>query len=1021
MEKSFFILGIFAAFLSLYSILVLAPSHPEFVGCAGEGAFCGGIAGISCCEGFDCSIKENFPDAGGICVPQTNSCESYTYSNCPSTCIRTCVPSSCSPDGRICTKDCGGPGSCKEKVSGVVCPGVYKPVCGNDGTAYPNNCEAKLAGVAVACPGQCPCSETCILKESDCPILCSTCAPGYTGGGCSAGLNRNTCSCISPPPCTISICSEFPIPFCEGELIDQGIDSQGCPLPPKCVSSCRPKVSELFSQAGGFDKFLITEPIGDAVFLRADGGSQENIIEGNPALQFIADYSASIKAIVLVFDYEKGVREEVEKVAARLGLSLKELEGRFYYYKEDFSGESPESVRALWSHDNHIVLIDAYVKRPSPMQEDSFVDVVKGYLGRYPSKISQQEVCSENDGGINPYTFGGVKGKNIGGEFVTWDDFCGKEDAWITDPTSIGEHYCSEKGVVNGDNPSSQPLVFHCINGCKGGECIDLIRAVTVVFEERPENSFLNAPLTILVQNNGPETINLNDFDFMVTNRRSSSKISQIKFDIFQIDSKELAPGEYSTIIVESRPSSPHFIAEEDCGRKIKVGFIRTGSKQTEDLVSLSEIKLECSSSQPEGPDASVEDIKYPSTIVAGQPFQVDFIFGNKGTETLSQARYCDKDCGGPYPFIIMSEGLIGGNCHYQDCINNPRKFVNPFIGPTPPGGTEFVSREFLFDKPGINNITASVGWTFGPAGPFIKDIDFENNERTVSFEVQPSGQDPGLSSNYVVLFDIAFQNGNLMAVWRLTELGREIVENLNIGKDVDIVVGVAEGEAMKEWIAGYHQGLIVARIPPFLLSRKGAYPVTIRLEGFDPRLRAKVDFTLLSGRIDLMEEFGKEPLIFSDGVFTKIDPEVAQLQVGFLSSLEDLGFRRYLACGAENNERGMYFSKLSFKDPNTLLTHFTIFLKGGTHYDCAAVLSKREKQPIDILDPSDITVWNGEITTPPCTDSSCFCRSAYGRGFWCETFEQGSKICGARLRTEPSVLGCGRSGEEKFCVTCTS
>ena len=1193
MQKSFFIMGLLAALLSFSSAIVFAPSHPEVVGCANEGAFCGGIAGISCCKGFDCSIKENFPDAGGTCVPQNNNCEIFSYSTCPSSCVRTCVPSSCTPDGRICTKDCSGPGSCKEKVSGVVCPLEYKPVCGNDGTPYPNSCEASLAGVAVACPGQCPCSGACNLKDSDCPSLCSICTPGYTGGGCSGGLNRNTCSCIPPPPCTISICPDFPIPFCEGELIDQGMDSQGCPLPPKCVSSCRPKVSELFSQVGGFDKYLITGPIGDAVFLRADGGSQEKIIEGNPAYNFMADYSASIRAVVLVFDYEKGVREEVEKFASRLAPSLKEVDGHLYYYKEDFSGESPESVRAIWSQDNYIVYIEADVKRPSPMQEDSFFDVVKGYMGRYPSDLKQEDVppegcidrdycratdvrfdrsaCTfENIGGEeycrisasrggkgfgcaspclryvedngNPYAraFRNIyNGKHLTwylesdalsvkesfikdqigihfnladeiyeklnqvfgldvnermfieitskeenrGVFWTptdfgggmglhydsfWDTkihrlithelvnaFVGKAvpGGWPTDwwvnhrspfPNAVKPYVYKEMGRIEdfqrlqkmaddaGWKDYSQYLFFKELLDEQG---LDLYKRMFAAMREDgidnldnigPNPSvilshYVAAYLSIAAGRNLADEMNAKNLGQYVP----PNTIPKYRFDPSVIDAVINTRNNIhqlrNAVSGAGNPAAESLLAEAE--NYFRKGNYRKAMDNAQEGHSC--IAGKCISGigpKPEGPDAYVEDIKYPSTIVAGQLFQVDFIFGNKGSKILSQTHYCDKNCYGPYPVIIVSEGLMNGKCHYNDCLNNPRKFVTPFVGPTPPGGTEIVSHEFLFEGPGIYNISASVGWTFGPAGAFIDDVNFDNNEQTVSFKVQPSEPVvPRLSSNYVTLFDTAFQNGNLMAVWRLTELGREIVENLNIGKDVDIFVGVAEGEEMKDWIAGYHQGLIVARIPPFLLSRKGTYPVTLRLEGFDPQSRTKVDFTLLSGRIDLIEEFGKEPLIFSDGVFTKIDPEVAQLQVGYLSSLEDLGFRRYLACGAKNNERGMSFSKLSFKDSSTLLTHFTIFLKGGTHYDCAAVLSKREKQQVDALDPSDIMIWNGEITTPPCSDSSCFCRSAYGRGFWCETYEQGSKICGARLRTEPSVLGCGSRGEEKFCVTCTS
>ena len=35
---------------------------------AGEGGFCGGIAGIRCRSGLDCKLDGNYPDAGGVCM-----------------------------------------------------------------------------------------------------------------------------------------------------------------------------------------------------------------------------------------------------------------------------------------------------------------------------------------------------------------------------------------------------------------------------------------------------------------------------------------------------------------------------------------------------------------------------------------------------------------------------------------------------------------------------------------------------------------------------------------------------------------------------------------------------------------------------------------------------------------------------------------------------------------------------------------------------------------------------------------
>jgi len=36
--------------------------------CVDEGEFCGGIAGIICCEGMTCKLDGNYPDAGGRCI-----------------------------------------------------------------------------------------------------------------------------------------------------------------------------------------------------------------------------------------------------------------------------------------------------------------------------------------------------------------------------------------------------------------------------------------------------------------------------------------------------------------------------------------------------------------------------------------------------------------------------------------------------------------------------------------------------------------------------------------------------------------------------------------------------------------------------------------------------------------------------------------------------------------------------------------------------------------------------------------
>ncbi|KMS98437.1 hypothetical protein BVRB_4g091350 [Beta vulgaris subsp. vulgaris] len=41
--------------------------------CKTGGEFCGGIVGFQCCEGLDCILEGDFPDAGGECKP-TSTC-----------------------------------------------------------------------------------------------------------------------------------------------------------------------------------------------------------------------------------------------------------------------------------------------------------------------------------------------------------------------------------------------------------------------------------------------------------------------------------------------------------------------------------------------------------------------------------------------------------------------------------------------------------------------------------------------------------------------------------------------------------------------------------------------------------------------------------------------------------------------------------------------------------------------------------------------------------------------------------
>lgn len=76
--------------------------------------------------------------------------------------------------------DCAGPGGCG--VRPEHCQDIDEPVCGCDGVAYRNECEAWAAGVRVAGPGSCDCYETedcpsgeyCVARTCDGPGVCKS-------------------------------------------------------------------------------------------------------------------------------------------------------------------------------------------------------------------------------------------------------------------------------------------------------------------------------------------------------------------------------------------------------------------------------------------------------------------------------------------------------------------------------------------------------------------------------------------------------------------------------------------------------------------------------------------------------------------------------------------------------------------------------------------------------------------------------------------------------------------------------
>lgn len=50
---------------------------PTLINNAEEWEFCGGIAGIICEEWLTCDYDGDYPDAGGVCIPDLTNCETY--------------------------------------------------------------------------------------------------------------------------------------------------------------------------------------------------------------------------------------------------------------------------------------------------------------------------------------------------------------------------------------------------------------------------------------------------------------------------------------------------------------------------------------------------------------------------------------------------------------------------------------------------------------------------------------------------------------------------------------------------------------------------------------------------------------------------------------------------------------------------------------------------------------------------------------------------------------------------------
>ena len=149
---------------------------------AGEGEFCGGIAGILCADGLDCELDGPGPDAGGTCVvagaAQGEFCGGIGALQCAAG--LECQLDSSNPDaGGVCVvagaavgEFCGGFGAV-QCANDLVCQldGNY-PDAG--GTCYrPASCEDRCGGAALQ--NACYCDAACVYYGDCCDDYSAQC------------------------------------------------------------------------------------------------------------------------------------------------------------------------------------------------------------------------------------------------------------------------------------------------------------------------------------------------------------------------------------------------------------------------------------------------------------------------------------------------------------------------------------------------------------------------------------------------------------------------------------------------------------------------------------------------------------------------------------------------------------------------------------------------------------------------------------------------------------------------------
>lgn len=197
-------------------------------------AGCGDAGAIdeACRSNADCQDTElcaaGFCGGFGVCEPRPESCDpdaenpvcgcdGMTYQNdcfadqagvrLATTTACVCSDNSVCVDGQFCALDdsCSNPGFCAQPPES--CDTASEPVCGCDGTTYPNACTAAQAGVRVSAQGDCECesneecgaSEFCDADVCDGPGFCAlrndpACVPEGEVTGCDGVIYESACA-----------------------------------------------------------------------------------------------------------------------------------------------------------------------------------------------------------------------------------------------------------------------------------------------------------------------------------------------------------------------------------------------------------------------------------------------------------------------------------------------------------------------------------------------------------------------------------------------------------------------------------------------------------------------------------------------------------------------------------------------------------------------------------------------------------------------------------------------------------